>query len=127
MNRRCLLLAVPFLFTGSAVLAGEVMGKPAPEPDLESPPEPVRVVVAKGHAFIPAEITVKVGTRIRWENQEKRQYHSVFFQQLGDKPGDYFFPGESRERVFDTPGSFPYICEPHWQSHGMKGVVHVLE
>ena len=53
--------------------------------------------------------------------REKRQYHSVFFEQLGDKPGDYFFPGESRERVFNVPGSFPYICEPHWQSHGMKG------
>ena len=85
------------------------------------------VVVADKYVFEPAEITVKMGTRVRWENREKRQYHSVFFQQLGDEPGDYFFPGESRERVFDTPGSYPYICEPHSQSHGMKGVVNVVE
>jgi len=85
------------------------------------------LVKAEKYAFVPPEITVKVGTKVRWENTEKRQYHSVFFEELGDKPGDYFFPGESRERVFDKPGSFPYICEPHWESHGMKGIVHVVE
>ena len=81
------------------------------------------LVVAKDYRFEPAELTVKAGTTVRWENQEKRQYHSVFFEQLGDKPGDYFFPGESRERTFDQAGTYPYICEPHGESHGMKGVV----
>ena len=85
------------------------------------------VVVTKKYAFEPPEITIRPGTRVRWENHEKRQYHSVYFEQLGDKPGDYFFPGETRERVFDTPGSYPYICEPHWHSHGMTGIVHVVE
>ena len=82
-------------------------------------------VAAKEYRFEPAEVTVSVGTTVRWENQDKRQYHSVFFKDLGDKPGDYFFPGESRERTFDQPGTFPYVCEPHWESHGMKGVVVV--
>ncbi len=85
------------------------------------------VVAAEKYAFVPAEVTVKAGTRVRWENRDRRQYHSVYFEQLGDQPGDYFFPGESRERVFDKPGSYPYICEPHWKTHGMKGVVHVVE
>jgi len=85
------------------------------------------VVVAKEYGFVPPEITIEPGTRVRWENREKRQYHSVYFEQLGDKPGDYFFPGESRERVFDAPGTFHYICEPHWHSHGMTGIVHVVE
>lgn len=89
--------------------------------------EEVAVVAAQKYAFEPAEITVKAGTLVRWENRDKRQYHSVFFEELGDEPGDYFFPGETRERVFETPGSFPYICEPHWKTHGMKGVVHVVE
>lgn len=88
--------------------------------------ETVLVKVEK-YAFDPIEITIKPGTKVRWENREKRQYHSVYFEQLGDKPGDYFFPGESRERVFDEVGSFPYICEPHWETHGMKGIVHVVE
>lgn len=85
------------------------------------------VVAAEKYAFVPAEITVKAGTRVRWENRDKYQYHSVYFEQLGDKASDYFFPGEFRERVFDAPGSFDYICEPHWKSHGMTGVVHVVE
>ena len=85
------------------------------------------VVAAKEYRFEPAEVTVKAGTTVRWENQDKRQYHSVFFKDLGDKPGDYFFPGETRERTFDQPGTFPYVCEPHWESHGMKGVVIVVE
>lgn len=85
------------------------------------------VVAIEKYAFVPAEITIKPGTRVRWENRNKRQYHSVYFEQLGDKAGDYFFPGESRERVFNETGSFPYICEPHWDTHGMTGVVHVAE
>ena len=84
-------------------------------------------VITKDYKFEPAEITVRPGTTVRWENQEKRQYHSVFFEQLGDEPGDYFFPGESRERTFDKPGNYPYICEPHYKSHDMKGVVQVVE
>ncbi len=92
-----------------------------------APAEEVVTVVAEKYRFVPAEITIKPGTRVRWENRDKRQYHSVYFEELGDKEGDYFFPGESRERVFDDPGSFSYICEPHWKTHGMKGVVHVVE
>jgi plastocyanin len=85
------------------------------------------VVVAQDYQFAPAELTVPAGTTVRWENREKRQYHSVYFESLGDKPGDYFFPGESRERAFTTPGTYPYVCEPHHGSHQMKGVVHVVE
>ncbi len=85
------------------------------------------VVVAKKYSFEPAELTVKAGTTVRWENQERRQYHSVWFEAMDDKPGDYFFPGETRERTFGKPGTYPYLCEPHHESHGMKGVVHVVE
>ncbi len=84
-------------------------------------------IVLKDYKFQPDDITVKVGTTVRWENQEKRQYHSVRFESLGDPEGDYFFPGEFRERTFNQPGSYDYICEPHFESHKMKGVVHVVE
>ena len=85
------------------------------------------VVVAKHHKFQPDSVTVKAGTTVRWENQETRQYHSVRFEALGDPEGDYFFPGEFRERTFTRPGTYEYICEPHFKSHQMKGVVHVTE
>ena len=108
-SRRLLLVSMLWLFwLGQPVVASD----PA-------------LVIAKDYRFMPEEIRIKAGTSVRWENQDKRQYHSVFFKELGDKPGDYFFPGETRERTFDEPGTYPYICEPHWDSHGMTGVVIV--
>ncbi len=85
------------------------------------------VVVAKGFRFEPEEITIKVGDTVRWENQEKRQFHSVLFPEPGDSAADYFFPGETREKTFNQVGTFPYVCEPHYESHKMKGVVTVVE
>ena len=74
-------------------------------------------VIIKDFQFQPKEITVKVGTTIRWENQEDSQYHSILFTGMSDKKHDYFFPNDSRERTFDKPGTYPYICEPHCPSY----------
>jgi len=87
----------------------------------------VVIVKTEKYQFVPAEVTVKKGTTVRWENVERRQYHSVYFEDESGKESDYFFPGESRERTFDKPGTYPYYCEPHHESHEMKGVVHVVE
>lgn len=87
----------------------------------------VVTIITKDYKFQPDEVTVKVGDTVRWENVEKRQYHSVWFETLGDEPGDYFFPGEVRERIFVKPGDYHYICEPHFETRQMKGVVHVVE
>ena len=70
-------------------------------------------VSIKGFKFIPAIITVKKGTKIRWTNNEKRQYHSVWFEKNGDPEADYFFPEEFYEKSFENVGSFPYRCGPH--------------
>jgi plastocyanin len=83
--------------------------------------EPVVVVIYK-MKFQPQEITLKKGATVRWENREKRQYHSVWFEQAGDPEPDYIFPEESYERKFDAVGDFPYRCGPHPE---MTGVVHV--
>ena len=85
------------------------------------------IVELKKYEFIPKEITVKVGTTVRWVNKEKRQYHSVWFKELGEKEAEYFWPDETFERTFDEPGVFPYVCEPHEESHDMTGVVRVVE
>lgn len=82
---------------------------------------PVEVEILK-FQFIPQEITIKPGTTVRWTNKEKRQYHSVWFEQAGDPEPGYFFPGEFYERTFDTPGVYPYHCTPHPE---MTGTVRV--
>ena len=81
-------------------------------------------VSIKKFKFIPQEITVKKGTKIRWTNNEKRQYHSVWFEVSGDPEPEYFFPEEFYEREFDKTGTFPYFCGPHPE---MTGTVIVID
>lgn len=80
-------------------------------------------VRVEDYKYQPAELTVKVGTTVRWTNHEKRTSHSVIW--LGPAGGfesERFFPGESYQRKFDQPGTYPYTCGPHPE---MKGVVVV--
>lgn len=69
--------------------------------------------------FEPEQVTIKPGTIVRWVNIEKRQYHSVWFEQLGLAESDYLFPSDSYEQKFDHKGSFPYRCGPHPQMTGL--------
>ena len=82
------------------------------------------VVSIKDFKFNPPEISVPVGATVRWENDEKRQYHSVWFEALGEPEPEYFFPDEFYERTFGQAGEFPYRCGPHPE---MTGVVRVVE
>lgn len=72
--------------------------------------------------YIPQELTINRGDTVRWVNKERRQYHSVWFEELGEKDGEYFWPEETFERRFDTSGTFPYRCGPHPK---MTGIIHV--
>jgi plastocyanin len=81
----------------------------------------VEVIIQK-FKFIPAEITINKGDTIIWINKEKRQYHSVWFEKLGEPEPDYFFPDEIYKRDFGQSGDFPYRCGPHPE---MIGIVHV--
>lgn len=83
------------------------------------------LVIIKDFKFVPQEITLKSGQSLRWENHEKRQYHSVWFQALGEpEPVDYLFPEDVYEREFKQIGTFSYRCGPHPE---MTGTVHVTE
>ncbi len=74
-------------------------------------------VSIKEYKFHPDTLTVKVGTTVRWVNDEKRTSHSVLF--LGEKmESERFFPGESYSRKFDAPGSYQYGCGPHPEMRG---------
>lgn len=84
--------------------------------------ESVAEVGIKDFKFMPQELTVKAGTTVRWTNNEKRQYHSVWFEEAGDPEAPYFFPDETWQRTFDKPGVYLYHCGPHPE---MTGVVTV--
>ena len=81
-----------------------------------------------GFAFDPAAIRVSPGTTITWTWTGEGGAHNVVSD--GDGPLDSGEPatGESvtYEATLDSPGAYPYYCEPH-QSLGMKGAVVVAD
>ena len=81
-------------------------------------------VSIQDYKYVPAELKVKAGTTVKWTNNEKRVSHSVLFTGPGGFESERFFPGESWQRTFDKPGSYPYHCGPHPE---MTGVVEVAE
>jgi plastocyanin len=88
---------------------------------INAAPTTTEVTIIK-FKFLPQEITINTGDRVRWVNKEKRQYHSVWFEKLGEPEPDYLFPGDVYERLFETRGDFPYRCGPHPE---MTGIVHL--
>ena len=79
-------------------------------------------ILIQDYKFTPALLTVKAGTTVKWTNREKRTTHSVLFSGPGGFESERLFPGESWQRAFDTPGSYPYGCGPHPE---MKGAIVV--
>lgn len=76
------------------------------------------------YKFDPPELKVKVGATVKWVNNEKRASHSVIWLGPGGFESERLFPGESYQRKFDQPGTYPYSCGPHPE---MKGLVVVTE
>ena len=109
-----LVLGAGLLPASKAVLAG---GTPTSTPVASA----VMVKIVD-FEFTPAIIRIKPGTKIRWLNREKRQYHSVWFKDMGQPEPDYIFPGESYDYEFKQSGTFAYFCGPHPR---MTGVVIV--
>lgn len=85
--------------------------------------EGVTVVTMYKYNFCPAQITVPVGTTVRWVNVDKRTSHSV---KVGAEPeSDRAFPEEQIEFTFLVPGDQDYLCGPHWETQKMIGMVTV--
>src|SRR5437762_9679623 len=83
---------------------------------------PVRtdqVNLPPSYQFDPAVIQVVAGTSVTWTNNDHFT-HSVKVQ---DGPDHVIRPGESVSIVFDTRGSYSYICTFHTKD--MKGTVIV--
>jgi plastocyanin len=98
---------VAFLLVASLANAGEV----------------VEVSILKME-FIPKHVIIKPGTTVKWVNNEKRNNHSIYFENESLPESERFFPGESWQRTFEKSGVYPYRCGPHPE---MTGVVEVAK
>jgi plastocyanin len=92
--------------------------------EYHAKPGEVAVLMYK-YTFCPPTVTVKPGTTVRWINVEKRTSHSVWLKQQGQDESERLFPEESWYFTYTEPGSYPYLCGPHWEKEGMIGTVTV--
>nr|MDP2190329.1 plastocyanin/azurin family copper-binding protein [Rhodoferax sp.] len=79
-------------------------------------------VLIQNYRYQPQEVRIQAGDTVKWINREKRTSHSVLFSVEQGGESDRFFPDESWQRRFDTPGRYAYHCGPHPE---MTGVVEV--
>jgi len=77
--------------------------------------------------YCPRNVTVKVGTTVRWVNVDKRTSHSVWLKEAGEAESERFFPDEMWSFKFLATGDYPYLCGPHWESDDMTGFVRVVD
>lgn len=86
--------------------------------------EGVTVVTMYEYQFCPREITVPIGTTVRWVNVDKRTSHSVIVP--GEPESDRAFPEEAVEFTFLEAGDQQTLCGPHWETRDMIGMVTVV-
>jgi plastocyanin len=97
----------------------EIYGKPSAEAGAV-------IVKLYKYTFCPQQITVKQGTKVLWVNVDKRTSHSVWHKAAGQAESERFFPEEQVGIVIDfPPGTYDYLCGPHWEKEGMIGKMTV--
>jgi len=92
-----------------AAIALGMLGSPA------SPADSTQSILMKGIAFEPKQVTVHVGDRLEWTNQDIVAHTAT----AKDKSWDVNVPtGRNGRRVMKAPGRFDYICRYHTSMAG---------
>ena len=141
MNRRILAILIASLFVGSLAFTtacgeeptdnqnqtdGDADGDTDGDGDGDGDGD-VEVISIVDNEFDPDDVTVDVGTTVRWENDGSAT-HTVTSGADGDHDDEFdsgnLSPDDSFEFTFEDAGTFPYYCTPH-VSMGMEGSVTV--
>jgi plastocyanin len=93
----------------------EKYGAAGPQPPTQA------VIDISGFTFQPDSITVKVGAKVTWRQQDYEVHNAT--STTGLWAGPLLNIGEEYSYTFTRPGVYEYLCEPHqW----MRGVVRVV-
>ena len=97
------------------------------------PEEGVTDVAIQNFAFVPKEVTIKVGERVRWTNLESGPARHTSTSGLpGEADGlwnsDFLSPGQSfTSEPFEEAGEFVYFCEIHRTMASMINAKVIVE
>jgi amicyanin len=87
------------------------MSMSAPTTSAGTAPVAANTVSIKNFAFVPADVTVKVGTTVTWTNTDQ-EAHTVTA-----KNGAFGSPalnnGSTYHYTFTKPGTYDYVCTIH--------------
>ncbi len=79
-------------------------------------------VTVKQFQFMPAELTVRVGTNVTWTNQDDILHTATSGATPGTADGKFDGQmdgrGKSFSHAFDQPGRYPYFCNRHTSMTG---------
>ena len=89
--------------------------------------------------YMPAKLTVPVGTTVEWQNNAKTLHDVTTDADSVQKPADvklppgaksfdsgFMQPGASFDYTFTVPGHYVYTCIPH-EKDGMVGEIDVTK
>lgn len=120
--QRSRLTALAMLLAISTVLAAcSNSSTPAPAQPSPSPGGIQNAVSISNLAFSPALITIPVGTKVTWTNNDPTTHTVTADDGKSFNSGD-IAAGATYAFTFMTVGTFPYHCT----IHGMKGKVVVI-
>jgi plastocyanin len=96
--------------------AAAVSPSAPPTPAVSTSPVATNEVDIVNFAFSPAVITVRVGTTVRWTNQDQ-DAHTVAI--AGAPVSDGMQNADTYTHTFTQAGTFTYICSIHPYMRGM--------
>jgi len=123
MSFRLVLVSAILIVSAACSDSGDAVISPTPVPAPAPPSAPAptgqtaSVSIPAGastlgpRAFVPADLTIGVGTRVTWTNND-----SVTHTSTSDSPrwnSNNVAPGGQFSVTFDSAGTFPYHCAIH--------------
>lgn len=83
-----------------------------PPPATQQQETPAMKIVIEGSAFKKQELTIAVGTTVRWENKDSMS-HTVTSDSGNTLDSTTLSTGETYEHTFNETGTFDYHCSIH--------------